>query len=362
MTVSERDVLIVGGGSLTRAVCYALATIGTAACTVTVVSRTGSNAAEVCYVANVRAALSTSRVRFRPVTVERYSAGTFGPILRELSPAIVLNCASHQSPWEGTHTPSAWTDLVRRRGFGFTLPLQAAIAVELSRVIATADAATQFLNACFPDAVNPVLKATGLPVLCGIGNVALLAATLQARLGLRDQAGLRVLGHHWHLHTPHRADHEAKVWLDGASVPGVTGLLAPQRSASRAELNIINGHVTALVLDALLSGREFLTSLPGFAGLPGGYPVRVRDGDIELCLPDTVTLEEAIALNQRWTALEGVQISEGGAVSLSTDDVHPVAEAPEIPDRLHVTDLPEVCRQMLQLRSRLRRQDAGREY
>ena len=98
---------IVASGSHTRAV------------TVTVVSRTASNAAEVCYVANVRPALSTRRARFRPLTAERCSAATLGPV----SPRIVLNCASHQSPWEGTHTLSAWTALLCRRGFGFTLPL-----------------------------------------------------------------------------------------------------------------------------------------------------------------------------------------------------------------------------------------------
>ncbi|GAB3473593.1 hypothetical protein [Nocardiopsis coralliicola] len=362
VTVPGPDVLIVGGGSLTRAVCYALATIGTAPCTVTVVSRTAANAAEISYVANARAALSTSPARFRPAAVERYSAGAFGPVLRERRPALVLNCASHQSPWEGTHTPSAWTDLIRRRGFGFTLPLQSAIALELARALASSGTAPQLVNACFPDAVNPVLKAAGLPVLCGIGNVALLAATLQAGLGLRDQARLSVLGHHWHLHAPHSPEQEALAWLDGAPVAGVTGLLAPQRAASRAELNAIHGHVAALVLDALLGGGEFRTSLPGVAGLPGGYPVRVRSGAVELCLPDALTLDGAVALNQEWTALEGVRVSADGAVSLAPGGAHPAASASgeaEIPARFAAGELAEVCRRMLRLRSRLRRHSAG---
>ncbi|MFF0250599.1 Tn3 family transposase [Streptosporangium sandarakinum] len=76
------------------------------------------------------------------------------------------------------------------------------------------DSPPLFLNACFPGAVNPLLKTLGLPVFCGVGNVALLAASLRESLRPARGGRLRVLGHHRHLHTP--ADRSGKAALDGA--------------------------------------------------------------------------------------------------------------------------------------------------
>lgn len=368
--MAHHDALIVGCGSLTRAVCYALAVVGTTASTVTVVSREASNAAEVAYIANTQATLRGSPVRFQARSVSGYTADELARVLDEASPGIVLNCASYQSPWESTRASSAWTDLIRQRGLGFTLPLQSAVAVVLGQVIAARRDETLFLNACLPDLVNPVLKALGVPVFCGVGNVSLLAASLQAAFGLRTQTSLQVLGHHWHLHTPPQPDLEARAWLDGSPVSEVTDHLRPQRAARRSELNVINGQATASLLDALATGREFSTSLPSPGGLPGGYPVRVRDREIEPRLPSTVTLEQAIVLNENWASYDGAQVGRDGKVRLllpkkpdaefdamSDTELDTATTDPEtgrIPELFHVTDLPEVCRRMLRLRSQLR--------
>ncbi|MER5324720.1 hypothetical protein [Streptosporangium roseum] len=89
----------------------------------TVVSTTPSSSAEVCYVADVRAASSGTPVRFRALPADRYAAGSIFSILRQARPRIVLNCASYQSPWQKTRSPSAWTALMNSAGFGLTLPI-----------------------------------------------------------------------------------------------------------------------------------------------------------------------------------------------------------------------------------------------
>ncbi|WP_189251077.1 hypothetical protein [Streptosporangium pseudovulgare] len=134
--MAGRGVVILGSGSLARSICYSPAAVCAAECVVTVVSTTPSSSAEVCYVADVRAASSGTPVPFRALSVDRYSAGSISPILRRARPRIVLNCASYQSPWERTRSPSAWTALMNRAGFGLTLPLQAAVAVEAASAIA----------------------------------------------------------------------------------------------------------------------------------------------------------------------------------------------------------------------------------
>ncbi|MEU1387852.1 MULTISPECIES: hypothetical protein [unclassified Nonomuraea] len=357
--MAEPGIVILGSGSLARSICYSLATLCATKCVVTVVSTTPQNSAEVCYVADVRAASSGTPVRFRALSVDRYTTESISAILRQSRPRIVLNCASYQSPWEKTRSPSAWTALTGRAGFGLTLPLQAAVAIEAASAIIALAPRPLFLNACFPDAVNPLLKALGLPIFCGVGNVALLAASLRESLRPARGEQLQVLGHHWHLHTPDDDADDALAWLDGTPVREVGPLLRRQRAADRSELNAVTGHVTALLLADLVIGREVRTSLPGPLGLPGGYPVRIRERSLTLELPADMPRAQAVALNRAWAQRDGVSIEESGEVRFSTSASLAIrSELPEFPGSVHARDVPELCSRLLELRGRLRRSQA----
>ncbi|MET9858951.1 hypothetical protein ABZY93_06420 [Streptomyces smyrnaeus] len=354
--MSGQSLLVLGAGSLARAICYAFATVGTTQSTVTVASRTPSRAADVCYVAEVRAALAGTSIGFRPQCIRHYSADDLLPLLEEQAPAVVVNCASPQSPWERISSPSAWTDLIATAGFGMTLPLQAAIPIEAGNALLRAHSDALFVNASFPDAVNPLLRHLNLPVFCGIGNVALLEASLRQELGLGQGEQLRVLGHHWHLHPPPSAAEEALAWRGGVRIENVRELLARQRETARQELNVVNGHVTALLLDALLTRREVRMNLPGPHGLPGGYPVRVHDRRVLLDLPRGWTRERAAEANQRWGRHDGVVVDESGKVSFfrrGGEDIGPLV--PELAGSLRAGDVPELLPELLALRVRLRK-------
>jgi hypothetical protein len=145
----------------------------------------------------------------------------------------------------------------------------------------------------------------GIPVTCGVGNVATLAAALQAALGLPDQTRLRLIAHHAHLHAGDTD--EAPAWLDESPIADVSTLLAAQRSVDRAAANRVTGHTAALLLHALLTGADVDTHAPGPNGLPGGYPVRLHGGAVSLRLPNGVSEAEAIAANERAAARDGVR-------------------------------------------------------
>jgi hypothetical protein len=193
-------------------------------------------------------------------------------------------------------------------------------------------------------------------VLCGIGNVGLIAASLQDALGLADQRRLSVLAHHLHLRAPDRPDAEALAWLDGELIPDVGQRLSAQRAVTRSALNTVTGTTAAAVVLALLTGATLDTSLPGPLGLPGGYPVTIRDGTVQLRLPAGFDLELAVARNQQWAALDGVVVSDG-MVRFGPSVVAALS------DQLDATDLTEgfavgayavACRKLLDLRDRLR--------
>lgn len=344
--------LLVGTGSLARAACAALAQLATAPTEVVVVGRAAGRAAEVCYLAGTRAALAGRPVTFRPVAADLDDTAALTELIRGTAPDGALLCASPQSPWERLTAPSAWTDLLAAGGFGLTLPLQADLARRLGRALAAGAPRAWFLNACFPDAVNPLLAALGTAPLCGIGNVGLLAASLRAALGPAEP--LRVLAHHVHLHAPESDVDEARAWLGDAPVAGVGALLAAQRSAPRPELNAITGHTAALLVDDLLTGRPVRASVPGPLGLPGGYPVRVDNGTVTLDLPPGWTRDRAVAVNQRAAARDGVIVRPDRVEFAPAARDALRTELPDLVDGFAPGDLDRRTEQLLALRERLR--------
>lgn len=348
-------VAIVGSGSLARAVGHSIATVFDDAVTVHVVGRSRRDVEDLCYVAAASAAAGGMPASFRPATVDPGCGEALSDLLAGVAPDVVVLCASHHSPWESDRAPSAWTALVARAGFGVTLPLQAALAVDVAGAVADAAPEALFVNACFPDAVNPLLRALGRRVLCGIGNVALVAASLRAALRAPEEGRVKTLAHHVHLHRPARASDEARAWLDGRPVPRVGALLAAQRAAPRRRLNAVGGHAAAVLVRALVSARELRTHVPGLHGLPGGYPVVVRDGAIELDLPPGVTESDAVRWNRRMAALDGVVVSEDGDVSFSARASEALSEhVGDLAGGFHASDVHDAAAAMIAARERLR--------
>ncbi|MER5432305.1 hypothetical protein [Streptomyces sp. NPDC002588] len=326
---------------------------------VTIAGRRAQAAAELAHVAGVRAHSAQSTVTF-----DAAHAGQQPQDLRQLvaegAPDLVLVCASSHSPWERERTPSAWTDLVTATGFGLTLPLQADLAARAARAVVATGSDARLVNACFPDAVNPVLDALGLPVLCGVGNAGLVAASLAHALEVHDTGRLRVLAHHVHLARPRTPEDEARVWLDDTQVSDPARYLARMRATRREQLNLVTGQTAARLITALLHGIDLDTSVPGPWGLPGGYPVRVRDGRLELALPADLDQGAATAWNRRVGARDGVDVVDGTVrFTERVRDLLRLAGAHELVDGFPVRELDTARARLAVLRTRLRTLPAG---
>jgi hypothetical protein len=302
----------------------------------------------------VRGCRARAGVNGTPVRFSGEVSEDLPETLDRLRPDILVCAASTQSPYERGTAPSLWTRLVERAGFGVTLPFQAAIVARLARALAVASPETLLVNGCFPDAVNPLLAAAGLPVHCGIGNVATLAACLQTTLELPDQAALAVLGHHAHLSAPDPGTDDVLAWSDGRPVPDVGTLLAPARALPRPELNAISGHAAARLLIELLAGKEIRTSLPGPLGLPGGYPVRLAGRTIVLNLPPGLDRADAIAWNTRAGVRDGVEVAGGRVWHAPRAAAELERYLPDLAEGWPVTALDEVGAAFDALRQRLR--------
>ncbi|HEV2377320.1 MAG TPA: hypothetical protein VGS19_34795 [Streptosporangiaceae bacterium] len=351
---------LLGSGALAHALCHALARTLCEPAEVTVLARNGASAADLCYTATVTARLAGRPVTFDPVVAELGREGGATSLFTALRPDGLVVCASPQSPWEGLRRPSAWTDLVDRAGFGLTLPLQAELAVWAGRGLGLARPRAWLVNACFPDATNAVLVALGIPVCCGIGNVATLAAGLQCALGLTDQRRLQVVAHHAQARAPRHSGDEALVWLDGKPCTDTTTLLAAHQSIGRPVLNLITGQVGALLLDAMVTGAECATHAPGPLGLPGGYPILIRDGVPRLRLPPGLNQAEAVAANQRAAVWDGVVVADGQIRFSPAAAAELRQEAPQLADGLPAAHIARASGCLREVRDRLRAQPSQR--
>jgi hypothetical protein len=344
------SVVLLGSGALARSVCYSLA-VSAIPMTVTVAARDGDKAAEVAYVGNARAALSGAPVRCRSVPSQLADRFELSRVLAATRPDIVLLAASCHSSDGPEDSGSPWARLLERAGFGLTAPLHALLAIAAAEVVAQIGR-PRLLIASFPDAVNPMLDALGLPVFAGVGNAALLTASLRAALDVPPRTRVRMLAHHVHLGPPHSPEHEARAWVDDNPVPDVSSALAGQRATDRCELNLIAGHSAALLIRDLLAGAQVHTNLPGPLGLPGGYPVRIN-GDIQLDLPPEMTREWAIEWNRAAARRDGVDV-DGDQVHFSEHVL--AALEPYLPDLaggFPVDALGAVAGQLLELRAKL---------
>ena len=350
----EATILIVGSGSLARAISYTLALLLSRPHRVIVCARSRNQLNDIMYVSRAQAASVQSPVLFDSVEFEAES-GDAGKLLSSFDPDVVVNCASYHSPWERIHQSSPWTQLLRSAGFGFTLPLQAAFPVKFAKAVAGHSRSILFINGCYPDAVNPLLRALDLPVFCGIGNIALVAATLRSALGLMPPHRLQVLAHHHHLHTPTPGVDEAQAWVDGKRCENVGSLLAGQRTSTGLEVNKVIGCTGAVLLRDIIEEREVETHVPGPFGLPGGYPVRVAGARMELNLPSGLSECEAIAWNQRVAVADGVKILPHGHVEFVGETRQAFRQyLPQVADGFRASEIDKVTQSMLELRMRLR--------
>lgn len=277
--------------------------------------------------------------------------------IARLQADFVVCCASAQSPYENLAQPSAWTRLIEEAGFGVTLPLQTTVVARVARALAEVSPHTLLINGCFPDAVNPLLASLGLPVWCGIGNVATIAACLQEALDLPDQRALAVLGHHAHLSSLD----EVLVWRNGSPLSDVSELLRAARALPRRELNAIAGQAAARLLADLANGSDVATSLPGPLGLPGGYPVRIANGAIALNLPAGLSRTQAVEWNTEAGRRDGIEVRDG-QVSYTPKAIAALEpHLPEIANGWPAYALEEVTDQFCALRKRLRLTESHKE-
>ncbi|SHN27334.1 hypothetical protein [Actinacidiphila paucisporea] len=350
-----RHVVVLGTGAFAGALVRAFAQRASGPTVVHLVSRDRDRAQHLAGLANAHAVLADRSVRFCPHRLDLRQGADLRPLLGRHQPRVLAVCSSDYSPADTRGLPSAWTHLIHTTGLGVTLPLQAATALRAAAASAEASPRTAVVNACFPDAVNPMLHGAGLPVLCGLGNVSTLVSLIRSELRLGDESRLKVLAHHAHLHTPPTPDQEVRAWLDEQPLTAVHDILQRGRSRPRADLNEIGAAAGAAVLEALTHPRDhYAGHVAAPQGRPGGYPVVITGGSVALRLPPGMSERESVACNAQWSALDGISVDQQGKARFTPATLNVLREYwPDAPTTFGPQDVEELRARQLALRRRL---------
>jgi hypothetical protein len=307
---------------------------------------------------NARAAMFGTPAHFATQSIDLLEAGASEALIGKYRPRLVVQAASIQTSTVISDSGSRWTDLVAQGGLSATAVFQALISARMAAAISALQPDIQLINCSFPDVVNGMLVAMGHNVLCGTGNVAILSNIFAGERSAVGDGKLRVLAHYqclapWRLPPQQRVGTLApRVFIGDEEIADPFQAFGDCQLTPEPAIEISGASGVTLIL-ALASGRAWEGHAPGPNGLPGGYPVKLVDGQLQVDLPKGLSLADAIAWNAAFEARNGLTVDGSGA------HYHgPLRELLEEEGSVHaagfeVADIEAVCADLLRLRDDL---------
>lgn len=275
--------------------------------------------------------------------------GQLADVVEEVAPDLVINAASMQTWWFLDLFPPNVRAL-EAAGFGAWLPLHLALALRVMEGLAAAGYKGPVINAAYPDVINVVLARMGMAPTVGIGNIDELVVKVRMLIARDlsigpDELEVFLVAHHalqrtafrsgksWSRTSSLEADqiaedklppyhlrvaHAGRDLTEKADAHGA--LLRPCPLPDGPGWGGFTAVSAARLVDALFSDRTWQMHAPGPAGLPGGYPVTVGTGKIEVSSIRDLSLDEAISINEKSHQFDGIaRIEENGAVVLTEE-------------------------------------------
>jgi len=253
-------------------------------------------------------------------------------IFKTLDPTIIFNGTTLQSWWVVGQLPKE-IHAKLYTGLGPWVPMHLTLAHKLMKAIKEAGVKPFVVNSSFPDAVNPILDKVGLAPTIGIGNMDLIIPALRKTVAEKVGApmrnvGIKMIGHHYHgYHFPrHGTGCEAPFYLrifvgdeDVTDRFDIKSLVSEIPKHARRPAGAAGQYVVAASslknIMAIYNDTGEITHAPGPQGLPGGYMVRLSRKGAQVVLPNNLTLQEAIRINEEAQKYDGIEaIHDNGNV------------------------------------------------
>lgn len=251
----------------------------------------------------------------------------------KFKPEIIYSAVSLQSWWVINTLPRDIFERLDKARFGPWLPMHLTLVHKLMQAVKNTGLGIRVINSAFPDAVHPVLSSVALAPAIGIGNVAnpvpAIRSSISAKLG-RPMKDITVffVAQHYVSHylsrfgTTGGAPYFLKAMVDGRDVTkeldvGEVFRDIPTRfrRPGGRDGQILTASSAVAIILAMADDTGSFMHAPGPSGQPGGYPVRIDAKGGKIVLPEDLTLEKAIWVNQEGQRFDGIErIEENGTV------------------------------------------------
>lgn len=330
----QKHLLIVGFGDLAKRVVTLLMNIDNN-CKITIGCRNPKQALHEFNLIRFSALNTGNHVQTNLVHMDLDNIAKTAETIAFLKPDLIFNAASLQSWRIITQLPKAQFEALDQAQFGPWLPMHLVPVHKLMLAVKESDQAVGVVNSAFPDAVNPVLKTKGLSPLCGIGNVANIIPALRYSFAYKNFTDpnlvqVKLASHHYFSHYAPRygesggAPYQCWVTLDSVkdekeqqvSLDDVLPLLK-SRFKRTGGLNgqLLTASSAVSILRGLFSNIPIHAHSPGPYGLPGGYPVLLKNLEVQIETPGESDITDLVHTNTLCQRFDGIEkITETGTV------------------------------------------------
>ena len=251
-------------------------------------------------------------------------------IVEREAPQIILSTATMQTWWLPDLLPPEQSKIIKGAGFGMWLPVHLTLTLKLMEALNEANYHGITLTAPFPDVINCILGRLDLAPTCGIGNIDEIVPKVRYLAAERLETpieAVRVLMVAHHALEPAafgepmdeippyflRIEHGGQDVTEAIRAEEL--LLALYPLPSGPATHYLTAGSAMRLIRALLCNRGALLHAPAPQGLPGGYPVIASRDGVRPAPIAGLTLEEAIAINERSHRFDGIErIEDDGVV------------------------------------------------
>ena len=261
-------------------------------------------------------------------------------LLDEFKPDAIFTSVTLQSPrlLMMADIPQDTRAKLKEATFGVWAPWHIILPSKLIQAVKKAGIQTHVVNISFPDLVNPVLwKYHGFGPTVGAGNLEITVALVTKYISMMEKVPVTEItpyfvGAHAFMSMGPRAGvpHFAKIMLGDRDITDKYDLEwiihewpVSLRWGKTTIFSIFSASAVKNILGILRDSHEFAhAAAPN--GLPGGYPVRLSAKGAEIVLPQELTLEQAIRINQEGNKYDGIEEIKDDGTVVYTDKTYSI--------------------------------------
>lgn len=268
--------------------------------------------------------------------VDLFDVDGTAEFLKEIEPDYVINATALTTWWLPHLLPTEVSHRLLGAGLGPWVPGHLTLILNLMKALKKSGVDVKVTNCSYADAVHPILEKIGLVPTVGAGNLDLLVPRIQryvaAKLGLpMRETRVMLVCHHSVFTSVGEAPFYYKILVRDKDVTDqfkreeivescVPKLYRPSERAREAPLQYDIAASFVKNTLGILWGTGELSHSPGPKGLPGGYPVRLTAEGPEVVLPEDLTLDEAIKINEEMAKYDGIEEIKADGTLVVTDE------------------------------------------